>query len=61
MYCITFITDWNRIGGIMVSVLASSALDRRFEPRIMKLKFVASLLYTHFMEEDQRLVGLESA
>ena len=35
----------------MVSVLASSAVDRGFEPRIMKLAFVASLLYTQFHEE----------
>ena len=39
----------NRIGGIMVSVLASSAASRRFEPRsvqtkAIKLIFVASPL-----------------
>ena len=26
-------TSWNRIGGIIFSVLASSSVDRRFEPR----------------------------
>ena len=42
----------NRIGGVMVSVLASSAVDRGFEPRsgqtkdLMKLVFVASPLGT---------------
>ena len=51
MYCIVCITDWNRIGGVMVSVLASSAIDRGFEPRLMKLAFVASLLYTQFYGE----------
>ena len=25
--------DWNRIGGVMVSVLASSSVDSGFEPR----------------------------
>jgi hypothetical protein len=28
----------NRIGGVMVSVLASSAVDREFEPRFGKTK-----------------------
>jgi hypothetical protein len=42
----------NPIGGVMVSVLASSAVDRGFEPRsgqtkdLMKLVFVASPLGT---------------
>ena len=41
----------NRIGGVMVSVLASSAVDvglspSRVKPRIMKLVFVASPLST---------------
>ena len=42
----------NRIGGVMVSVLASSAVDRGFEPQsgqtkdLMILVFVASPLST---------------
>jgi len=41
----------NRIGGVMVSVLASSAVDRVLEPRsyqskTIKLVFVASPLST---------------
>ena len=28
-----YIFEFNRIGGVMVSVLASSAVDRGFEPR----------------------------
>ena len=39
----------NRIGGVVVSVVVSSAIDRGFEPRsgqnkTIKLVFVASLL-----------------
>jgi hypothetical protein len=42
----------NRIGDVMVSVLASSAVDRGFEPRSgqtkdYKVVFVASSLSTH--------------
>ena len=43
----------NRIGGVMVSVLTSSAVDRGFEPRsgqtkdYIKLVFIASPLSTH--------------
>ena len=40
----------NRIGGVMISVLASSAVDRGFEPRSGQTKdlvFVASPLSTH--------------
>jgi hypothetical protein len=41
----------NRIGGVMVSVIASSAVDRGFEtarviPKTIKLVFVASPLST---------------
>ena len=41
----------NSIGGVMVSVLASSAVDRglepgRVKPKIIKLAFVASPLST---------------
>ena len=35
---------FNRFGGIMVSVLASSAVDRGVKPKTMKLVFVASSL-----------------
>ena len=34
----TFESRSNRIGGVMVSVLASSAVDRRFEPRSGQIK-----------------------
>ena len=42
-------SELNRIGGVMISVLASSAVDRGFEPRSVKPKtmnlvFVASPL-----------------
>jgi hypothetical protein len=42
---------YNRIGGVMFSVLASSAVDRGFKPRSgqtkeLELAFVASLLST---------------
>jgi hypothetical protein len=36
----------NRIGGVMVSVLASSAVDRGLEPKTLKLVFVAYPLIT---------------
>jgi hypothetical protein len=32
---------FNRINGVMVSVLASSAVDRGFKPKTIKLVFVA--------------------
>ncbi len=42
---------WNRIGGVMVFVLASSAVDRGFElpssnQKTIQLVFVVSLLST---------------
>ena len=43
------IVPFNRIGGVMVSVLASSAVDRRFDSwsgQTIKLVFVASPLIT---------------
>ena len=52
-YCILcesifFISIWNRIGGVMDSVLASNAVDRGLKPRsgqkTVKLVFVASPL-----------------
>ena len=36
------------IGGVMVSVLALSAVDCGFKPRTMKLVFVASPLCTQY-------------
>ena len=53
----------NRIGGVMVSVLASIAVDHGFEPRRIKPKTlplvcVASPLSNK--EKEQRLVGSES-
>ena len=55
----------NRIGGVMVIMLASSAVDCGFEPRpdqtkTTQLVFVASLLSTIIKEKEQRLVGSES-
>ena len=37
---------YKRIGGVMVSVLASSAVDRGVKPKTIKLAFVASSLRT---------------
>ena len=37
---------YNCIGSVMVSVLASSAVDRRITPKTMKLVFVVSPLST---------------
>ena len=47
-FCNYFILFRNRISGVMVSVLASSAVDRGFEPKTVKLVFVASLLSTQY-------------
>ena len=46
---LTSLFQTNHIGGVMVSVLASSAVDRGFEPRSVKSKtiilvFIASSL-----------------
>jgi hypothetical protein len=51
MMMIRFALFQNHIGGVVVSMLASSAADRGFKPRsgqtkTMKLVFVASLLST---------------
>jgi hypothetical protein len=51
----------NRIGGVMVSVLSSSAVNRGFEhgsvkAKTMQLVFVARSI----KEKEQRLVGSES-
>jgi hypothetical protein len=54
MYIILYLSFqmfYNYIGGVMVSLLASSAVDRGFKPRLsqaktIKLAFVASPLIT---------------
>ena len=46
-----FIILFNRIGGLMVSVLASSAVDCGFEPKTIKLLCVASPLSTQHKGE----------
>ena len=53
----------NRIGGVIVSVLALSAVDHGFEPRLgqtktINLVFVVSSL--SIKEKEQRMVGSES-
>ena len=56
----------NRIGGLMVSVLASSAVDRGFEPRSGQTKdfkfgfYLLLRLACIIKEKEQRLVGSES-
>jgi len=52
----------NCIGGVMVSLLPSSVVDRGFgSNQTIKLIFVASPLSTqHFKEKVQRPVGSES-
>ena len=50
MYYFVFSFNYNRVGGVMVSVLAASVVDRGFKPRwvkpkTMKLVFVASPLH----------------
>ena len=55
-WCIMHTSSVVLSGGVMVSVLASSAVDRRFEPRsgkpkTMKLVFVASPLSTQHKGE----------
>ena len=51
--CCSILSTWqiitsgtNRFGSIMVSMLASSVVGRGFEPKTMKLVFVASPLRT---------------
>ena len=56
---------FNRIGGVMVRVLPSGAVDRGFgpgpvKPKTIKLVFVTSQLSSSIKEKDQRLVGSES-
>jgi hypothetical protein len=56
----------NHIGGVMVSVLASSVVDRGFEPRSGHIKdfdigiCCFSDKQVAIKEKDQRLVGSES-
>jgi len=40
--------ETNRLGDVMVKVLASSAVDSGVKPKIMKLAFVASPLSTQY-------------
>ena len=55
-----------RMGGVMVSVLVSSAVDRGFEPRSGQTNnykiviFCFSAKQAAIMEKDQGLVGSES-
>jgi hypothetical protein len=44
----------------MVSVFASSTVDRGFKPKTMKLVFAASMLSTQHKEKEQQVVGSES-
>ena len=60
--CSPISKNTNRISGVMVSVLNSSAVDRGFEsdqvqPQTIKMVFVASPLSTQHKEKEQRLVG----
>jgi hypothetical protein len=56
----------NRIGGVMVSVLASSAVDRGFEPRSGQTKdynigiCCLSAKHAALRRKEQRLVDSES-
>ena len=60
------INQKHRIGGVMVSMLVSSAVDRGFEPRSGQTKDYNIGICCFFakgrsiMEIDQRLVGSES-
>ena len=56
---------FNRIGGVMVRVLPSGAVDGGFgpgpvKPKTIKLVFVTSQLSSSIKEKEQRLVGSES-
>ena len=58
---------WNLIGDVMVSVLASSVIDRGFEPRSGQTKdykigicCLSTIKACIIKEKEQRLVGLES-
>ena len=55
----SLLTSFNRIGGAMVSVLASSAVDRGFEPRSGRIKdykmaFVDSPISTKHEEQSAK-------
>ena len=65
IHVVTSIKRIHCIGGIMVSVFASSAVDRGFDPRLgqskdYKMVCVASPVSTQHYEKEQRLVGSES-
>ena len=62
---IVILLDFNRIGGVMVSVLASSAIDRGFKPRSGQTKDykigICCFSAKHSIKEkEQRLVDSES-
>jgi hypothetical protein len=52
----------NRIGGVMVSVLTSSAVGRDFEPCSCQILWYLSFLRKarNTKEQEQRLVGAEA-
>jgi hypothetical protein len=59
LYLLTYMASYshqnNRIGGVMVGVLTSSAVDRGFEPQSCRTKdlvFVASPLSTGFEAKE---------
>ena len=60
------INQKHRIGGVMISVLASSAVDHGFEPRSGQTKdynigiWCFSAKQCSITEKEQRLVGSES-
>ena len=58
-----FIILFNRIGGVMVSVIASSVVDRGFEPRSSQTKdykIGVCCFFAKHAEKEQRLVVSES-
>ena len=62
---IVILLDFNRIGGVMVSELASSAVDRGFKPRSGQTKDykigICCFSAKHSIKEkEQRLVDSES-
>ena len=50
----------DRIGGVVASVLASSAVDRGFEPRSGQTYTIGICCFSAKHAELQRLVGSES-
>jgi hypothetical protein len=63
MESLFFILILNRIGGVMVSVLASSAIDHGFNPRLGQTKDYEIDICCQacsIKKKEQRLVGSES-